>query len=186
MAAEPQTITEILARTETAAADFDAALGRISANALDRPEAAEAWTPRDIVMHIAVDQQWFAQQLTASLEGRVPSAEECYGHNEIPGPNDDMSTPDGRNAWHYRLNKNVPFDEARRRELEWRARLLEVVSRVPDEELAKTYTIADNGTAGHVRPAAAGEWGVPLRDWIRGATWHHYEDHAETLGALAA
>ena len=184
MMGEPQTVAETLERFESAAAAFDEALSQLPDDARERTGTDGAWTPRDIVMHIAVDQRWFASQLSAAIESRVPTAMECYGHEEVPGPDDDMSTPDGRNAWHFRLNRDVPFDEARRRELEWRARLLEVVGRVDDSELPRTYTIADNGTAGHVRAAADGEWGVPLRDWIRGATWHHYEDHVEAIRGL--
>ena len=43
---------------------------------------------------------------------------------------------------------------------------------------------ADAGYTGWVRPAQEGEWSAPLRDWIRGNTWHHYEDHAQGLRAF--
>ncbi len=180
---QPQTKEAILARFATAAAALDAAIARFSDDELLEPPSAAGWSKRDVLAHIAADHRWWAGQLAAMLEGRVPTAGECYDGFAPPGSDIDMATQEGRNAWQHRETASQPLADIRRDLRFYRARVVELAEQLQASEFARDYAIGDNGFTGHVRPATEGEPGFPLWQWFRGNTWHHYEDHLESLQA---
>lgn len=184
---DPTTKDEIMGRIAESAAAFDALVERIPPERMNDPGADGDWTPRDVIAHIAADHRWFVAQLDAARGDAPPSALDCFGKRqpEPPGPGIDLSTQDGRNAWQYERNKELSAAEAQERLATYRTLLIHRLAQIDDADLDTPYTIADAGLTGWVRPAREGEWSSPLRDWIRGNTWHHYEDHAQGLRAFA-
>jgi hypothetical protein len=183
MSDEPRTRDAILGRFRKAYTAFDAALAKLTDQQMLAPGPGGGWSARDVLAHVGADHLWYTGQMTALLEGREPNAAECYGDVPPPGPGHDLSTQDGRNRLQLEQNRDVPLDEVRRRYRANRDRLEAIMERLPDDQMEQPYAIAVLGFTGQVRPAAEGEQGFPLWQWLRGNTWHHYEDHLKDIEA---
>ena len=106
--APPTTPAAILARTREAWAALDTALVLIDGQEMLRPRTPEGWSLRDILCHLG--NPWLTAQIQAHLDGRNPEMFTCFGHEVPPEPSEDMSTNDGRNAWHQRALRRLSLD----------------------------------------------------------------------------
>ncbi|MEX2080707.1 MAG: DinB family protein [Dehalococcoidia bacterium] len=183
----PTTKRQVIDRCHEAASRFDQALAGVSAARMLAPVATAEWSPRDILAHLYSDCRWFWGQMIAVVEGREPSPDECYGPYTPPGPEIDMSTFDGRNAFGQDRTRDLSLDDIMALHRDYRGALFQLLEQLPDEEFGRQYTIGDLGDIGHVRPAVPGEQGFPpspLWQWVAGSVWHHYEEHAGDIEVL--
>jgi len=180
----PRTKAELIDRIRSAYAEFDRVLAEVPDDRLHTPGAAGAdWSVRDVIAHVG--QPWLAGQLEAALRGELPTALECFGTDEPPPPGTDLTTNDARNAAAYERDRDLSLDHLREREATTRARMLDAVRALPEDEFSVEYTIVEHlNHVGHVRPVQDDEQGWPLARWIAGNAWHHYENHAEQLRAF--
>ncbi len=184
MADAPLTTNAALkARNQSALAAVDAELKSLTDEQLLAPNAVGEWSLRDVLAHLSVE--WLPAQIEAHLEGREPTAMECFGTDEPPGPDHDLSTEDGRNAWQHHRDANLTLAEVRERFARYRRRMDALLERLSDEDLAAMYILEPSGYVGRLRPARDGEVGfvAPLWRWLQGNTWHHYETHLEDIRA---
>ena len=181
---QPTTPSAILARTREAWAALDAALASISPEEMLRPHTPEGWSLRDILCHLG--NPWLTAQIEAHLDGREPTMLGCYGH-EIPiAPDEDMTSNDGRNAWHRRALRNLSLEQIHARYLDFRGRTEALLLRLPEAEGDVIYALVPFGDIGRVRPAPEGTpMSFPLWQWLRGETWHHFEDHLPAFQTAA-
>ena len=179
----PTTKAAIIERNRRAAAAMNAALGRLTRDQLLAPGAVGEWSLRDTLSHIG--NHWFPTQIEAYLAGRDPTPLEAWGTEEAPGPEVDMSTNDGRNAWLHAIHRDRPLPQVRERYIRFLERMDRLIEALPESEFATPYAIVDFGWVGRVRPAQEGEQGFPLWQWIRGDYWHHLEDHLPAFEAAA-
>lgn len=182
---EPISRDAILDRITFAHAALETAIAALAEEEMTLPMHEGGWSVKDVLAHVATEERWFGHQLEAALDGRVPTAEECYGAHEPPPADFDLASQDARNAWHHSRNSSLSLEEVEDRSAEAHAHLIRVLERVTDADLHRPYTVADNGYTGHVRPAGEGERSWPLTVWIAGATWRHYEEHASEITAFA-
>lgn len=75
------------------------------------PGALDAWSVRDVVLHVAFWTQHAAAHLTAIAEGRAPTEAELYGQSPPP-PEVARDDDDAINAWVLAQAGAVPFDAA--------------------------------------------------------------------------
>jgi hypothetical protein len=181
MAEEVRTRQGIVERNRAAAARMDAALSRLSDEQVLAPNAVGDWSLRDTLSHLG--NQWLPEQLESYLENRPPDALAATGTTEPPGPEFDVTTTDGRNAWRHHVRLGESLEEVRARYRTFLARMDSVIERMPEEEFERPFSIAFSDYVGLVRPAADGEQGFPLWRWIQGEYWHHLEDHASAFEA---
>ena len=178
--APPTTPAAILARTREAWAALDTALVLIDGEEMLRPRTPEGWSLRDFLCHLG--NPWLTAQLEAYLDGRDPEMFTCFGHEVPPEPSEDMSTNDGRNAWHQRALRRLSLD----RYLDFRGRTEALLLRLPESEGDVAYALVPSGHIGRMRPALPGEpMSFPLWQWLRGETWHHFEDHVAAFEAAS-
>jgi len=182
---EPRTKTAISDRFRAAYTAFDEALGKLTDAQMLAPGPEGAWSARDVLAHVAADHRWFAGQMVAALEDREPTAAECFGDVSPPGPEHDLTTQDGRNRLQWEQNRHLSLGEVRGGHREYRAKLEAAIERLPEDQMEKPYAIEMLGFVGRVRRAREGEQGYPLWQWLRGNTWHHYEDHLKDIEAAA-
>ena len=174
--APPTTPTAILARTREAWAALDTALAGISSDEMLRPRTAEGWSLRDTLCYLG--NPWLTAQIEAHLDGREPTMLAYYGHEVAMAPDEDMTTNDGRNAWHRRALSGLSLEQVHARYLDFRGRTEALLLRLPENEGDTVYALVPSGLIGRVRPAQPGEpMAFPLWQWLRGETWHHFEDH---------
>ncbi len=184
VAGQPTTPSAILARTRGTWAALDSALILIDATEMLRPRTPEGWSLRDFLCHLG--NPWLTAQLEAHLDGREPTMIACFGHEVVPEPYEDMSTNDGRNAWHHRALASLSLEQVHARYLDFRGRTEALLQRLPETEGEVIYALTPFGLTGRVRPASAGEpMAFPLWQWLRGETWHHFEDHFPAFEAAA-
>jgi hypothetical protein len=185
MADEVTTRADILERSRTAADAFDEALAALTDAQITAQAVEGGWSARDVLAHLAANHRWMVGQLEAAAEGRVPTAMECFGTDEAPDPALDLATQDGRNAAQFERNRSRALDEIRQALVDYRARLFGLIDAMPESAFEQSYTLAPNLHVGQLRRAGEGEFGFPLWQWLRGETWHHYEDHVEDVRAAA-
>jgi len=165
-------------------AALDAALARIPPDAMLRPVTPEGWSLRDILCHLG--NPWLTAQVEAYLDGREPAMLACYGHEVMPGPSEPMESNDGRNAWHRRALRGLSLEQVHARYLDFRGRTEALLLRLPETAGDVVYALVPDGVVGRVRPALPGEpMAFPLWQWLRGETWHHFEDHLPVFQAAA-
>ncbi len=182
--APPTTPAAILARTRVAWAALDTALVLIDGEKMLRPHTPEGWSLRDILCHLG--NPWLTAQIEAHLDGRDPEMFTCFGHEVPPEPSEDMSTNDGRNAWHQRALRGLSLEQVHDRYLDFRGRTEALLLRLPESEGDVVYALVPFGHTGRVRPALPGEpMSFPLWQWLRGETWHHFEDHLPAFEAAS-
>lgn len=180
---QPETKQAIIQRNQAAATRMNATLSRLTDEQLLAPDALGEWSLRDVLSHLG--NQWLAEQIESHLEGREPDALAAWGTTEPPGPEFDMTTNDGRNAWQQQVRQQESVGEVRDRYHRFLERMDRAIERFPDEEFARPYALRYPDFVGRVRPAADGEAGFPLWQWIRGDYWHHLEDHLPSFEAAA-
>lgn len=173
--AEDLSKAEVLRCIRESADRLEAAIARVPDAAMVRPGVVGVWSLKDVLAHIAWE--WLAGQLEAYLESRDPTPLDCFGHDQAPGERVDMSTDDGRNAWAYTWIKDWPLDEVKGRYRRYRGRIEAVVERVPESEFARPFIAEPFGYVSRLRPARAGENGIPLWQWVRSNTWGHFAEH---------
>lgn len=182
VAGHPTTPAAILARTREAWAALDTALAQISTEEMLRTRTPEGWSLRDILCHLG--NPWLTAQLEAHLDGREPTMLACFGHEVPPQPSEDVATNDGRNAWHRRALRNLSMEQVHARYLDFRGRTDAILERLPEDEGEVVYALVPFGHTNRVRPAGPGEpLAFPLWQWLRGETWHHFEDHLRDFEA---
>jgi len=184
---QPTTIAEVLQRTREAYAAYQDAIAAFDEARLTVPNSVGGWSVRDVIAHVGADQQWMAGQLEALQAGEEPKVGSCYGdYASPPGPDIDMSTQDGRNAWQRERLAGLSLAEARELAEAGHARLIAAIESFSDEDLTMPLAIGDLGLVGHVRsPRDGEEFAPPLWQWLRGVTWHHYADHTKDLREAA-
>ncbi len=181
MVEELRSKREIQERNRVAAARLDAALARLTDEQLMAPNAVGEWSLRDTLSHIA--NHWLSEQLESHLDGRAPDPQVATGTTEPPGPEFDLTTLDGRNAWRQHVRRGESLEQVKARYREFLERMDRVIERLPEEEFERPYALRFHDFVGLVRPAEDGEQAFPLWQWIRGEYWHHLEDHLPAFEA---
>lgn len=174
----------ILARFREATRRLTVALDRIDDERMLAPNAVGEWSLRDTLSHIA--NPWLGEQLQSYLGGRAPDPLTATGTAERPGPEFDLTTTDGRNAWRHAIRANESLEEIRARYAEFVASMERLIAAFPDEDFERSFALQFSDFVGLLRPAQQGEPGFPLWRWLQGDTWHHVEDHLPAFEAAAA
>lgn len=182
----PTSKRDILARIARSYAAWQDVVSALTAEQMLAPRAAGEWSARDVAAHVAADEQWLAGQLSAFLNGELPTSLACYGTEfEQAPPGIDLATQDGRNAWQYERLRHLSLEDVRDLAAQSHPNLIALLQAVPDGVFETPFAMANHGVVGHIRPAAPGEAGFPFWRWAAGATYLHYEDHAAALSPPA-
>lgn len=179
MADIPTTKAAIQERFASAVEALNARLATLSDEDLERPGAVGDWSLKDALAHLS--SPWLAAQIEALREGREPTAMEAFGHEQAPGPDDDMMTNDGRNAWSHRFEEGLTLQQVRERYRDYVERATAALEAVPADDYERVFSLMPLGYVGRLQPGDEGQPNAPLWRWVMGNTWHHMEDH---LGAF--
>ena len=181
--AEPLTKAEILARTRQSRAAWEERFAAIPGDRLLTPGAAGYWSAKDLQAHLTTNHRWIVGQLRALVRGELPTAAECYGHNQTPPPGTDLADQDQRNAWWHSIDKERSLNEVLSMIPEHADALEAAIAAVPDDEFPRAYTFADNAHIAQIRPAKDGEPGWALGAIIASYADEHYDAHTADLRA---
>ena len=173
----------ILARFREATGRLNRALDRLDNEQMLAPNAVGEWSLRDTLSHIA--NPWLGEQLQSYLGGRAPDPLTATGTSEPPGPEFDLRTTDGRNAWRHAIRANESLEEVRARYVDFVTSMERLIAAFPDEDFERSFALQFSDFVGLLRPAQQDEPGFPLWRWLQGDTWHHVEDHLPAFEAAA-
>ncbi len=164
---EPRTKGELLARIDS---DWTALRRDVDAveHGLREVEAADGWSVKDHVSHIGA----WEEGLRALLEKGDRQA--AMGVAGLPAQSGFDEINAAIRLLHHNKSWNVVEDEA----LVIHAGLLNVLSRMTDEELLHPFS--------HYEPSSAGldHGGNPIYAWIKGNTYEHYAEHRPWIASL--
>jgi hypothetical protein len=181
--AETPTNAEILARTRLSRAVWEERFAAIPGDCLLTPGAAGYWSAKDLQAHLTTDHRWIAGQLRALVRGTLPTAAECYGHDETPPPGTNLADLDQRNAWWHSIDKGRSLDEVLSMIPEHADALEAAIAAVPDDEFPRAHTFGDNAHVAQIRLARDGEPAWPLGAIIASYADEHYDAHTADLRA---
>jgi hypothetical protein len=180
----PATAAQLLNRTRSARAAWEAAVARVGNDRLTEPLTDGVWATRDVIAHLTADCRWMTGQLRAIMRGDLPTVEECLGHEHAPPPDVDLSDQDQRNAWrHETIDRHRSLDEVLANAPQWADALEEAIAALPDSELGRPYTFAEHLHIAHIRPAVDGEPSWLLERIVASYADEHYASHTADLHA---
>ena len=172
---------ELLQRARASRAAWEERFAAIPGDQLLTPGAAGSWSAKDIQAHLTTDHRWITGQLRAPVRGRMPTAQECYGHDEIPPPGTNPGDQDQRNAWWHSIDRERSLEEVLAMIPDYADALEAAIAAVPEEALPRSYTFGDNAHIAQIRPARDGERGWPLGAIIASYANEHYDAHTADL-----
>ncbi len=139
----------LLARVDQAWTAFTGSYAGLTNEALLRPGVIKAWSVRDIIVHVTAWEEEAVKHLPGILAGgRPPRYSVTYGGI------------DAFNALMTRRKKDLPLAEVFRQQAAVHCRLLALIERTPEEELAS---------------------GTRFRNRLRLDTYGHYARHTDAI-----
>jgi hypothetical protein len=145
---------ELLDKVRLARAEWDALIAQVPKERLSEPGVegeGHEWSVKDIVAHVAIYEDWMAQQLNA-------------GGPNIPHEVDTMSQ-DQRNAWIFEYNRRLDAGAALAYAAQSHRKLITAIEALSPADLTSTEKW---------------EWarGKPVYQLVPYETYLHYDDHA--------
>ena len=150
--------TTLIETLRSRRADWDAALAEVPLDAMTEPGVAGEWTVKDVVMHLAYHERWYADRLHEILR------DERYTPTEI-----DRMPFDERNGHIYRQNRDRPLAEVLAESREAFDRLVAGV-----EAQTEAFLIEPQHFEGAPGP-------MILWQMLRGDVYDHYGDHIPAI-----
>ena len=157
----------VLATLQRIRARWDDLLGQVPAERMTLPGAAGAWSPKDVIAHVAAYEEWMALQLSGVLRGET---HEIHAAN-VP-PEADTLDIDQRNQVLYALHR----DRA----------LVDILSYAREVYYGLLANLQALPAAAYARTDYAWTRGQSVGQAIAGNTFVHYEDHIPAIEALLA
>jgi predicted enzyme related to lactoylglutathione lyase len=145
-------------------AALDVVLKEISEARMTEPDATGHWSVKDVLAHIAVGEEWAAEQIErATRGGPPPSAERLQTLGEEGWFDNEF-----RNTHYYEQNKDRPLADVRAWSRETHERLLAAIEAAPEAALAEP------------------DWWTGGRPLGQSVTTVHGMEHAQELRAWLA
>jgi uncharacterized protein (TIGR03083 family) len=166
----PKNKAELLARIQRSSAELEALLAQLSEQQLTTPGGLDGWSVKDHIGHLT---PW--QQGMNALLRRQPR-HEGMGLTQEQYLSAGIET---LNALLQRRSSAQPLDEVLATFRQSRDELLQLIERLPEEDLFKPYH--------YFQPDEPGERSDrPILAWVAGNTYEHYDEHREWIGQLVA
>ena len=114
--------------------ETEAVLASIPEDRMLEPGVTDEWSVRDLLAHIAGYERYVSALIFGELENRTPTAQQFYGRDDEPTPDDDLND-DTSNAWVVAYARKQPL-QATLEEYRWaHDQMLKAVEACSDAEL---------------------------------------------------
>ena len=167
----PKSKSELLERMRAGREEWDALIAQIPESVRAEPALAGGWSVKDLIAHVAADEQWTAAHIRAANEDRAPTNEELYGVDEMPDDPEGWDL-DRQNAAIHTRYKEVPLAEVMTFSRQAFADLVAAVEGVSEEDIARTGAQTWTGD-------------TTLLEIIPGQCYEHYAQHAGELRSIS-
>ena len=164
----PTTIRGLIERMEPSRASLETAVGSID-RALRTKPGPDGWSVRDHLAHVAA----WENSVVALLQG-IPRHVGLGVDQDLyaTGSEDDI------NAAIVEKARGASFEQALERHRQVHSDMLDVLSRLTDADLLRSY-------ASFLPEEPGDKSGRPVIDWIAGNTYEHYDEHEAWISELA-
>ena len=95
---------ELLARLSASRAELESVVTHVPPERMTEPGACGTWSVKDVLAHLAVENDWLALQLERRVRGEVPGPEELQRVEEL-GLADNQT----RNTYYAELHKDLAY-----------------------------------------------------------------------------
>lgn len=126
----PKTKAELLARLSASRAELESVLARVPSERMSEPGACGSWSVKEVLAHLAVENDWLALQLERRVRGEVPGPEELQRVEEL-GLADNQT----RNAYYAKLHEDLDLASVRDWDRRANERLLTALAALPASRL---------------------------------------------------
>jgi len=117
---------ELLARLSASRAELESVLSLVPSERMTEPGACGSWSVKDVLAHLAVENDWLALQLERRTREEVPSPEELQ-RIEVLGLADNQT----RNTYYAKLHRDLDLAYVRDWDHRANARLLTALAALP-------------------------------------------------------
>ncbi|MBO0783772.1 MAG: maleylpyruvate isomerase N-terminal domain-containing protein [Ktedonobacteraceae bacterium] len=146
-------------------AQWDAQVAQVSEKQMTQPGFAGEWSLKDVIAHIAVYEEWAANEIQRALRGEQPEWD----------PKLTEVSNDERNARLYEQQRGRSLSDTLAFSRRTYQQLVEAIQALSDEEFKST-----DGLGGRLHPFWAGR---PLWKGLVGNAYEHYQEHTPDLKA---
>ncbi len=127
---QPLAKAELLARLSASRAELESVLSHVPSARLTEPGACGSWSIKDVLAHLAVENDWLALQVERRARGEVPGPEELQRVEEL-GLADNQT----RNTYYAQLHRDLDLAYVRDWDRRAHARLLTAFAALPESRL---------------------------------------------------
>jgi uncharacterized protein (TIGR03083 family) len=126
----PQPKAVLLAELGASRAELESVLSHVPPERMSEPGACGSWSVKDVLAHLAVENDWLALQLERRARGEVPGPEELQRVEEL-GLADNQT----RNTYYAKLHRDLDLAYVRDWDRRANQRLLTALAELPDTKL---------------------------------------------------
>ena len=101
---QPTPKAELLARLMASRAELESVVTHVPLKRLTEPGACGTWSVKDVLAHLAVENDWLARQLERRARGEVPGPEEMQRVEEL-----GLADNQRRNAYYAQQHKDLAY-----------------------------------------------------------------------------
>ena len=107
----PKPKAVLLAELGASRAELESVLSHVPPERMTEPGACGSWSVKDVLAHLAVENDWLALQLERRARGEGPSSEELQRIQELR-----LAENQTRNAYYAELHRDLDLTYVRDRE----------------------------------------------------------------------
>ena len=120
----------LIAELGASRAELESVVTQVPPERMTEPGACGWWTVKDVLAHLAVENDWLALQLERRARGEVPSPQELQRNQEL-GLADNQT----RNTYYAQQNKDLDLAYVRDWDRRANERLLVALAALPESRL---------------------------------------------------
>ena len=128
--AQPKPKAVLIAELGASRAELESVVTRVPPERMTEPGACGSWSVKDVLAHLAVENDWLALQLERRVRGEVPGPEEVQRAQEL-GLADNQT----RNTYYAKLHKDLDLASVRDWDRRANERLLTALAALSDSRL---------------------------------------------------
>ena len=127
---QPLTKAELLAGLDASRAELKSVVSQVPPERMTEAGACGTWSVKDVLAHLAVENDWLALQLERRARGEVPSPEELQRVEEL-----GLADNQRRNEYYAQLHRDLDLAYVHDWDRRANERLLTAVAALPEARL---------------------------------------------------
>jgi Mycothiol maleylpyruvate isomerase N-terminal domain len=120
----------LIAALSASRAELELVLSHVPLERMTEPGACGAWSVKDVLAHLAVENDWLALQLERRARGEVPGSEELQRVQEL-----GLADNETRNAYYAQQHRDLDLADVRDWDRRANERLLVALAALPASRL---------------------------------------------------